>query len=162
QGRGCIYLRVSGNSQDVRSQRESINRWLAARGLAIPEDMVFSDTGSRDLSWKRADFQRLLAYCSAGYIDYIVVDALDRFGVSDAWELGAFIWQLRQNDVALWSCLEGELTRDDLATPILSGIAASRSKDEQVQRAERTIRGKISQAERGEWSGGFCPFGWDV
>jgi hypothetical protein len=146
----------------MASQRESVDRWLVRRGLSIPEEMVFSDVGSRDQSFKRAGLQRLKEWCREGRVDYVLVDAIDRIGVSDAWELGALVWELRLCGVSIWSCLEGELSRDDLAVPILGGIAASRSKDEQVQRAERTIRAKVSQAERGEWGGGPCPFGWDV
>ncbi len=158
--RGVAYLRVSSDQQDMRSQRESVERWLAARNLTVIE--WYEDVGPRDLADQRPEFQRLLKGAQAGLFDWAVVDAKDRFGTRDNYEFGKFVSLLRKHDVQLWSVTQGCLTADDPMTEMLVVVDGLRSRDEQVARSQRSIRAKISAVERGEWPGGYPPFGYDV
>lgn len=158
--RGAAYLRISGDKQDVTSQRQSIERWLKQHGLRV--NHWFDDIGSRDLAHKRADFKRLLVAVEAGLLDWIIVDTKDRFGTANASEFGKFICQLRDNDCQLWSVTQGHLSAEDAVTEIMATVDSVRSRDEQVARSQRSIRGKIAGIKRGEWQGGYVPYGFDV
>jgi DNA invertase Pin-like site-specific DNA recombinase len=158
--RGVAYVRISSDKQDMNSQRESVRRWLDQRRLAVQQ--WYEDVGSRDLAYKRPDFQRLLRAVEAGLVNWIVVDTKDRFGTANAWEFGKFICHLREHDCQLWSVLQGHLTADDAVTEILATVDSVRSRDEQLNKAQRSLRGKIAGIKRGEYQGGFCPFGHDV
>jgi site-specific DNA recombinase len=154
------YLRISRDMQDVRSQRESIQRWADALGIKIAH--WYEDVGSRDLAYKRQDFQKLMTACENGQIDAIIVDAKDRFGTRNAYEFGKFASQLQENDVELWSVTQGCLTDENVVTEVMATIDSVRSRDEQQARSQRSIRSKVSSAHRAEWTGGYPPWGWDV
>src|SRR5437764_148719 len=109
--RGAAYLRVSSDKQDHQSQRETIQGWADKRGLRV--ERWFEDTGSRDLSYLRPNFQRLLRAVEDGQIDWIVVDAKDRFGTRNGYEFGKFACLLQEHDCELWSVAQGCLTADD-------------------------------------------------
>jgi DNA invertase Pin-like site-specific DNA recombinase len=158
--RGVAYLRISSDKQDADSQRKSIEGWLHRRNLAV--ERWFEDVGARDLAGKRKDFQKLLKAVTAGQIDWIVVDAKDRFGTRSGYEFGEFANLLQNNDVHLWSVTQGCLTADDASTEILNAVDSVRSRDEQKARGQRSLRGKIAAVKRGEWQGGYPPFGYDV
>src|SRR6266404_1038528 len=97
--RGVAYLRISSDRQDVKSQREAVESWLVRNGLCVTT--WYEDVGSRDLAHKRPDFQRLLKSIESGLVDWIVVDAKDRFGTASAWEFGKFICFLQGHDCEL-------------------------------------------------------------
>ncbi|MDB5312978.1 MAG: Resolvase domain protein [Gemmataceae bacterium] len=158
--RGVAYLRVSNARQNQETQRDSIRRWLDQRGLGVWR--WYEDAGSRDLAYKRDAFLELLKDVERGLIDWIVVDAKDRFGTANAWEFGKFVCHLREHDCQLWSVLQGHLTADDAVTDILSTVDSVRSRDEQVARSQRTLRGKVPAARKGEWQGGYPPYSFDL
>src|SRR5262249_24190198 len=92
----------------------------------------------------------------------IVVDAKDRFGTANAWEFGKLICQLRDGDCQLWSVAQGCLTADDAVTEILATVDSVRSRDEQVNKSQRSVRGAMNGIKNGEWQGGYPPFAFDV
>jgi DNA invertase Pin-like site-specific DNA recombinase len=158
--RGVAYLRVSSDKQDHQSQRAVIQEWLDRNGLSVSH--WFHDTGSRDLANRRPDFQRLLRAVENGLVDWIAVDAKDRFGTANTWEFGKFICQLRDHDCQLWSVSQGDLTADDAVTEILATVDSVRSRDEQVNKSQRSLRGAVRAVRQGEWQGGYPPYGFDV
>lgn len=160
EGFGVAYVRVSTDKQDSESQKSSIKRWELENDCKV--GCWLEDVGSRDQAYKRADFQRLMGMVEDGKVDWIVVDALDRLGVRGVYELGRIVCTLQENDVQLVSISEGVLTDEDMTTEIFATIASARSRDEQVQRSSRSIRGKIDAVKRGEFQGGNPPFGFDV
>ncbi|HEY7315211.1 MAG TPA: recombinase family protein [Gemmataceae bacterium] len=158
---GVAYLRVSDpHKQDWASQRRIIQSWLDKHGLRV--SLWLEDGGSRDVAYKRPEFQRLLKLVEEGRVRWIVVDAQDRFGVSNNWELGKFICHLRENNCELWSVSQGCLSSDDAFTSLMAAVGSVQSKHEQLDKAQRSIRGKIAQAKAGEFTGGTPPYGHDV
>lgn len=157
------YIRVSSDKQDTQRQREAIDGWAARFGLPILFHFQDSEgRNPRDQSAKRADFQALLKAVEAGKVDTIIVDAQDRFGTKDAFEWGKFIYQLRENDCELWSADRGLLSGDDDTSVLYGTLGAMNSKREQIDKANRNLGGKIAKARRGEYQGGYPPFGFDV
>ena len=158
----AAYIRVSSDKQDGTRQRQNIQAWAERHGLLI--EQWFDDThgkNPRDLSSKRLDFQRLLKTVESGVLDAVVVDSLDRFGVKDAWELGYYVHQLRQHGVELWSAIQGNLSAADPATILTSTVGAITSKEEQQEKAHRSLGGKMLASLRGIYTGGYPPFGLD-
>jgi DNA invertase Pin-like site-specific DNA recombinase len=158
--RGVAYLRISTDNQDTTSQRTSIQKWLTANGLKV--QAWYTDVGSRHEAYKRAEFQLLMKRVRAGEIDWIVVVSKDRFGTKNSYEFGRFASELQDNDVQLWSVTGGCLTSDDYATEILATVDSLRSRDEQLERSKRAVRGMVEVWETGRTMGGYPPYGFDV
>lgn len=157
--RGAAYIRISDDKQDMESQRISIKKWLTRNNLRC--DRWYEDVGSRHESYRRPEFQRLLAAVSGGEIDWIIVESKDRFGVKNSYEFGKFASELMDNDVELWSVNAGHLTGDDYATEILTTVDSVRSRDEQLERSRRAVRGMAAAIEQGAAIGGLPPYGYD-
>ena len=150
------YLRCSTDEQDTLRQREAIQR----SGLKI--DQWLEDHESRDKAHKRPDFQRLLRGVQAGQVKTVVVQALDRFGVRDAWELGKFFSILKDHDCRLLDAAGKQLNADDDGSVICSTVGALTSSREQREKASRVLTGKLTLARKGTFLGGYCPYGCDV
>jgi DNA invertase Pin-like site-specific DNA recombinase len=159
--RGAALLRVSDDDkQDHQRQRMAIQCWLDKHGL--PPVLWVLDAGSRDLAYKRPEFLRLLRLVEQDTLDYVVVDASERFGVKNIWEYGKFVCTLREHDCELVSVREGLLSGDDAVTSILSAVNSVRSKEEQIHNSQRTLSGMVAAARRGRFNGGLPPYGFDV
>jgi len=159
--RGCAYLRVSdGSKQDLDSQRQSIKNWLQQQGLSV--QVWYTDSGSRDLAYRRPDFQRMLRAIEAGRWDWVLVDHRDRFGTADHLEFGKFACALREAGCQLWSVSQGDLLRADLAGQVLAVVDSEASHREQQAKSQRSIRGKINGAAKGQWQGGYPGLGFDL
>ena len=150
------YLRCSTDEQDTLRQREAIQR----SGLKI--DQWLEDHESRDKAHKRPDFQRLLRGVQAGQVKTVVVQALDRFGVRDAWELGKFFSILKDHECRLLDATGKQLNADDDGSVICSTVGALTSSREQREKASRVLTGKLTLARKGTFLGGYCPYGCDV
>ena len=150
------YLRCSTDEQDTLRQREDIIR----SGIAI--DNWLEDHESRDRADKRPAFQRLLRAVQSGQVDTIVVQALDRFGVRDAWELGKFFTILKDHNCRLLDASGKQLNADDDGSVICSTVGALTSSREQREKASRVLTGKLTLARKGNFLGGYCPYGCDV
>jgi DNA invertase Pin-like site-specific DNA recombinase len=110
--RGVGLLRVSDpTKQDHQSQRATIQAWLDMHGLQV--QLWLYDGGSRDTAFKRPEFLKLLGLVADGGVDWVVVDAQDRFGTANTWEFGKFICHLREHNCQLWSVSQGCLSSDD-------------------------------------------------
>ena len=84
----AIYYRVSTEKQDLDSQQQAVEGWLAQlEDSKKPKKiMVFKDEGISGSTQKRPGYQDLLQAARSGKIDTIVVYRLDRFSrnASDA------------------------------------------------------------------------------
>jgi DNA invertase Pin-like site-specific DNA recombinase len=154
--RTVAYLRCSTDAQDTLRQREEIRR------SGIPIDQWLEDHESRDKADKRPDFQALLRAVQAGQVDTIVVQALDRFGVRDAWELGKFFSILKDHNCRLLDASGKQLNADDDGTVITSTVGALTSSREQKEKAARVLTAKLTLARKGQFLGGYVPYGMDV
>ncbi len=74
----AIYLRVSGRSQDTRSQEPDLKRWAKAQDTEATVRW-YRDT-STGKTMDRPGFNRLMRDLEAGGIDTLVVWRLDRLG----------------------------------------------------------------------------------
>jgi DNA invertase Pin-like site-specific DNA recombinase len=159
----AAYIRVSSDKQDAERQRQSIVAWAKSNGLTISH--WFEDTSGRnprDKAEQRQAFQNLLKAVERGSVQAIIVDSQDRFGTKNAYEFGKYVSQLAEYGCQLWSVLQGHLSADDPATILTSTVAAITSASEQVEKATRSIGGKLIGAKEGKYQGGYPPYGCDV
>ncbi len=78
----AIYYRVSTERQDLRSQTEAIESWLAKRDQQPQKVYTFKDTGYSGSHQNRPAYRDLMKLAINGRIDTIVVYRLDRFSRS--------------------------------------------------------------------------------
>jgi DNA invertase Pin-like site-specific DNA recombinase len=157
-----VYLRVSGEAQDEERQRKIVRAYLRAEGIDVPPpDAWVLDKESRDLADKRSGFQGLLGRAGDG--DRIFVAEQDRWGVADADEWGHYRYLLRRAGARLIECCSGrDLMAPDVATRIITGIAADQSEREQILKGTRALSGKVSKAKDAAcWNGGTALYGFD-
>lgn len=158
----AAYVRVSSDKQDVTRQRENITAWTTRNGAAPIWYEDSDGKNPRHRSDKRQSFQDLLKAVKAGRFERIIVDSQDRFGTKDAFEWGKLISILRDNDCELIDS-QGRLLSGDDDGSVLSGVVgALTSKREQREKAHRNISGKVTYARKGEYQGGYAPYGTDV
>jgi DNA invertase Pin-like site-specific DNA recombinase len=153
------YVRISSDKQDTARQEKRI----AATGLPIT--LWFrDDTGKnpRDLAHKRPAFQAMLKAVEADLIGTIVIDRQDRFGTSDAYQWCKFIDLLREHGTTLVDADGKELSSTDDVTILTGTLGAITSTREQKEKGHRNVSGKLLHAAKGEYPGGYCPWGTDV
>ena len=157
-----LYHRVSTNVQETKEQVRGNRQYAAENGIKVLTE--YGDFGKRHHAHKRPNFQRMLADIATMKPDMILVHRLDRFGVKDANELGYFLTILGQSNVRLITTIDGQdHSRDDIATSITNTIAASQSRQEQIDKADRVLGGKRDTASQGEYIGGkYLTYGFDL
>jgi DNA invertase Pin-like site-specific DNA recombinase len=163
-GDRCAYYgHVSTPRQNLEHQREHVNRYCAEHAISIPDSMRFEDKEKRHRSDKREGFQRLLAACKRGEVDWIIVASFDRWGVADPDEFFEFRGQLKRSDVQLWSVVDRQnltgLSEGDYFRIVALAIGASRYVE---QMAEKNILKMIEMAKQGWATTGNAPYGVDL
>jgi DNA invertase Pin-like site-specific DNA recombinase len=163
--RGAAYVRVSyGEDEDTsESQRAAIREWAARHGLKIT--VWYQDIegrNSRHKAERREEFQRMLRDIRAGRLDWVVVRSQDRFGVKHQHEFGKFICEFIDHDCQLWTIKDELLSSTEDAAVFTSTVGNVTSRKEQKEKGERSLTGKLKYAARGEWQGGYVPYGYDV
>jgi DNA invertase Pin-like site-specific DNA recombinase len=161
-GTGAAYVRVSTDQQDTIRQHKAIHAFEGRYGVTIPKEMWFEDHGlSRDAADRRPQFQRLIALSEAGKVQWIVVDALDRFGTKSSKQLIVYLYRLEEARCRLYDAGGKEWTGEDFATEITALLGGKQSAKEQRDKSYRTLGGHVEHAEDGEAQGGTSPFGLD-
>ena len=146
----AIYVRVSSDQQDLRSQEPDMKRWVEAFADGTPvrwyQDKITGKT------MNRPGWQQLEADMNAGKITKIVVWRLDRLGRT-ASGLTTLFDELRDRKINLVSLKDGL----DLSTPagrLMAGVLASVAQYETEVRGERVLAGQAAAKAEGKTWGG--------
>lgn len=77
----AVYYRVSTDKQDLDSQRNSVEKWLADLAESKRPQLitVYKDEGISGKTTNRPGFQKMLSDAYAGRLDTLIVYRLDRF-----------------------------------------------------------------------------------
>jgi DNA invertase Pin-like site-specific DNA recombinase len=143
-----VYLRVSSQSQDIKSQEPDLQTWAKAQAEPVT---WFKDkfTGTQ---MSRPGLDKLLADARAGKISRVVCWRLDRLGRT-ARGLLSLLDELQSLNVGFVSLREGI----DLATPagrLMLVVLAGVSQYETEVRKERQLAGiSRAKAEGKRWGG---------
>ena len=157
------YLRRSTDRQEqsIGDQRKAIERYAQEHGFEML-DYYTDDAISGTTADQRKAFLRLIA--DAGAADcpfcYVLVFDVKRFGRLDNDEAGHYRFLLRRAGVEIVYVSEGFSgdDTDDLLRPVKQWQARQESRD----LSKVTIRGLLSRAGEGWWSGGTPPYGYDL
>ncbi len=157
-----IYIRVSTPSQQVDEQLKIIHQYAEEHGIDIIGQ--YGDYRKRHKLHKAKSFQAMLKDIETIKPKVILVQRLDRFGTASNKELGYFLTIVDKHGVRLITAIDGkDRSKDNLQTDIENVIAASQSKQEQIDKAERVLTGKRGKATKGEYIGGkTLVYGFDV
>ncbi len=163
--RGAAYVRISlGEDEDSsETQRTAIKEWAERHGIKIGtwyQDI--EGRNSRHKADQREQFQRMLKDIKAGRLDWVVVRSQDRFGVAHQHEFGKFVCEFIDHDCQLWTIKDELLTSTEEAAIFTSTVGNVTSTREQKEKGERSLTGKFKYTARGEWQGGYVPYGYDV
>lgn len=144
----AVYVRVSKQSQDTRSQKPDLERWAAAQD----EPVKWYRDKFTGKTMDRPDWSKLERDYRAGKVSRVVVWRLDRLGRT-AKGLTALFSELQERKVGLVSMKEGL----DLSTPagrLMAHVLASVAQYETEVRAERILAGQAAARAAGKTWGG--------
>ena len=147
----AIYVRVSTNPQDVKSQEPDLQRWADAQEQPV---VWYRDTATGK-TMDRPGWAKLEAAIRKGQVSAVVCWRLDRLGRT-AKGLTALFDELCRRKVNLVSMKEGL----DLATPagrLMANVLASTAQYETEVRAERVMAGQAVARAKGKRWGGSKP-----
>ena len=146
-----IYLRVSSNSQDVKSQEPELSAWARSQDAEVE---WYRDVASGS-SMDRPDLDRLLSDVRSGKVNRVCVWRLDRLGRT-AKGLMTLLDELNVMRVGFVSLREGF----DLSTPagrLMAGVLSSVAAYESEVRRERQMAGIARAKSDGKRWGGRKP-----
>lgn len=147
----AIYIRVSSNGQDTKSQEPDLKRWAEAQDTPA---QWYKDKATGK-TMERPGWQQLENAIRQGKVSAVVVWRLDRLGRT-AKGLTALFVELREHKVNLVSMKEGL----DLATPagrLMANMLASVAQYETEVRGERVAAGQAVARANGKHWGGSKP-----
>jgi DNA invertase Pin-like site-specific DNA recombinase len=149
----AVYMRVSSNQQDTRSQETDLKAW-AAQQEAKGETVVWFKDKATGTNFDRKGWKHLEADLTAGKITRLAVWRLDRLGRT-AGETIRLLDELEAKGIGFLSLRDGF----DPSTPsgrLQRNILASVAQFETEIRKERQLNG-IAAARAA--NGGKCPWG---
>ena len=147
----AIYARVSSERQrqdeTIQSQTVGLRELAAARGLLVPEDLVFEDEGFSGATLTRPALERLRDRATEGAFEVLLCHAPDRLARRYAYQV-LLLEEFARAGVEVCFAKEPERggTPEDELLRQFQGMIAEY---ERAQIAERTRRGKLHRARGG-------------
>jgi site-specific DNA recombinase len=147
----AIYARVSSDrqrrEQTIRSQTAALRELAAARGLVVPEDLLFEDEGVSGAVLRRPGLERLRDLAVEGRFEVLLCHAPDRLARRYAYQV-LLLEEFQRAGVEVVFAKEperGGSPEDELLRQFQGMIAEY----ERAQIAERCRRGKLHRARAG-------------
>ncbi len=163
----AIYYRVSTERQDLRSQKEAVESWLAKRDTEPGKVYLFKDEGYSGSTQQRPAYRDMMKLAISGRIDTIVVYRLDRFSRSANNAIRTLL-ELDDYGVAFVSVTQpvlnlghdnpfrrtmlaafaeiAEIERETIVARIKSGLQAARKRGVKLGRPRKATAAVLSQA----------------
>jgi site-specific DNA recombinase len=147
----AIYARVSSDrqrrEQTIQSQTVALRELAAARGLLVPEDLVFEDEGVSGAVLRRPALERLRDLAVEGRFEVLLCHAPDRLARRYAYQV-LLLEEFQRAGVEVAFAKEPERsgTPEDELLRQFQGMIAEY---ERAQIAERCRRGKLHRARAG-------------
>src|SRR5436190_319203 len=147
----AIYARVSSERQrqeeKIQSQTAGLRELAAARGLLVPEDLVFEDEGFSGATLQRPALERLRDRAAEGAFEVLLCHAPDRLARRYAYQV-LLLEEFARGGAEVCFAQEPERggTPEDELLRQFQGMIAEY---ERAQIAERTRRGKAHRARGG-------------
>lgn len=162
-GVGAAYVRASTTKQETEEQIKAIQTFLDRNKVKIGKERWYQDHGwERDSDKVRPEFNKLLEQARKGHVQWIIIQALDRFGTKSAKRLLGYLADLEEAGCRLFDAKGKEWTGEDDATELTAWIGGRASTREQVSKSYRALGGIVATAKAGEWTGGAVRLGFDI
>lgn len=161
EGQGATYVRISTDVQDTKRQYASLKHFLKDNDVELEATWWFEDTAFRD-DESRPDFRRLLKLAESGTVNWIVVDATERFDMKSPKRFVGLLGDLEEWECKLFTVDGQEWTQTEISTDVNALFRGHASYKEGVDRSWRVLGKQALQAKDGLYVGGLPPFGIDV
>lgn len=146
----AIYLRVSSQQQDTKSQQPDLQRWAEAHGDG--QEIKWYRDKFTGKTMDRKGWNRLYKAIEAGKVSKVIIWRLDRLGRT-ASGLTTLFDDLRGRKVGLVSLKDG-LDLETSAGRLMANVLASVAQYETEVRAERILAGQaVARANGKTWGG---------
>lgn len=161
----CLY-RVSDLGQveknDIPMQRIACRTFAQERGWEVAKEFSEKGVSGYKLPMKERDaILEIREDALAGKFDTLLVYMFDRIGRRDDETPFVVEWLVR-NGVSVWSVCEGEQRFDNHVDKLTNYIRYWQAAGESEKISERT-RTRIRQlTEQGAFTGGCCPYGYEM
>jgi len=158
--RAVIYARYScerQNEMSIEGQMDVCLKYAEEHGLVIIDKYV--DRAISGRTDDRPQFQTMIKDSASKTFDVVLVYKLDRFS-RDKYQSAIYRNELKKNGVSIMSAMENIPNTPEgvLLESVLEGLNQYYSM-ELSQKIKRTLKLK---KERGEFLGGFRPYGYDI
>lgn len=155
----AIYCRVSTQEQaaegySIGEQQSRLSKFCDAHGWKIVH--VYSDPGFSGAKLQRPAIQQLIADCSYGLFDCVLVYKLDRLSRSQKDTLYLIEDVFNAHQIGLVSMCENFDTQSPFGKAMI-GILSVFAQLERDQITERMTMGRIGRAKAGYFAGGTRP-----
>ncbi len=149
----AVYLRVSTDRQEHRSQLRAVLEWLDAKGMSWRDVLWFRDRGISSAKLSRPAFDRLMEECAAGNVKTIVVYKLDRIGRWDTDDYLCWRISMKRLGVSLVSIAGEASDFDSLTDKIMALVLAHADREWLLAHRRRVSAGvKASKVlKAGRW-----------
>ena len=163
----AVYYRVSTERQDLYSQREAIESWLAKQDTQPSKIYTFKDEGYSGSNQHRPAYRDLIKLAISGRIDTIVVYRLDRFSRSASTAIRTLL-ELDDYGVSFISISQpvlslghdnpfrrtmlaafaeiAEIERETIVARVRSGLQAARKRGVKLGRPQKTTAALLNNA----------------
>lgn len=161
----CLY-RVSEQGQvkknDIPMQRIACQTFAQERGWTVVKEFSEKGVSGYRLTMQQRDaILEIREDALAGKYDILLVYMFDRIGRRDD-ETPFVVEWLTQNGIAVWSVCEGEQRFDNHVDKLTNYIRYWQAAGESEKISERT-RTRIRQlTQAGFFTGGCCPYGYEL
>ena len=161
----CLY-RVSDRGQveknDIPMQRIACRTFAQERGWEIEKELSEKGISGYKLTMQQRDaILEIREAALAGKFDILLVYMFDRIGRRDD-ETPFVVEWLTRNGIAVWSVCEGEQRFDNHVDKLTNYIRYWQAAGESAKTSER-VRTRIRQlTEDGFFTGGQCPYGYEL
>ena len=158
----AIYARVSGERQrddnTIASQTEALIAYAEDHGYSVAPDMIIEDDGYTGAVLERPGLERVRDLAAEGRIDTVLVHAPDRLSRRSAYQVLLIEELARQGVETVFLRAPSVKTPEDHLLVQFQGMIAEY---ERAQILERSRRGKLHRARRGEIAVlGGAPYGY--
>lgn len=161
----CLY-RVSDRGQveknDIPMQRIACRTFAQKRGWEVVKEFSEKGVSGYKLTMQQRDaVLEIREAALAGKFDILLVYMFDRIGRRDDETPFVVEWLVR-NGIAVWSVCEGEQRFDNHVDKLTNYIRYWQAAGESAKTSER-VRTRIRQlTEQGYFTGGQCPYGYEL
>jgi DNA invertase Pin-like site-specific DNA recombinase len=160
----CIYCRMSedreGGGLGIERQRQDCEKLAAQLGLTVIR--VYADNDLSAYSGKpRPDYEHMLAALRAGTYGTVIAWHTDRLHRRPL-ELEEYIDVCEPRQIQTRTVKAGSLDLSTATGRMIARQLGVQARYEVERMVERQRRARDQKVQRGEWSGGPRPYGWEA